>query len=126
MAQGITSLLVALYCIITPLAAQILFASHYSGTVSTLSLKSNGANYSLAVSAQMTSCGEMPSWLTLDKKFGYLYCSDESFTPNGTLWAYSVSSSGKLTEVANVKTIGGGVNSVIYGNHSKRYLAIAH
>ena len=74
----------------------------------------------------MTSCGKMPSWLTLDKESGYLYCSDESFTPNGTLWSYSVSKTGKLTEVANVKTIGGGVNSVVFGSGPERYLAIAH
>ena len=126
MAKVFLSLFVALYCIVSPVAASLLFATHYSGTVSTLSLKKHGSSYSLTKSASMTSCGAMPSWLTLDKKFGYLYCSDESATPNGTLWAYSVSKSGKLTKVANVKTIAGGVNSVIFGTKSKHYLAIAH
>lgn len=131
----------------TTLATQTLYATHYSGQVYTLHLdlpskaNANGnrtdkAHLSIASSA--TTCGSMPSWLTVDHDAGVLYCTDEN-EDGGllTVLAGAVSSGGvssggdgKLTEVAKTADVGGGVNSVVYGRKSKGkgggYLAVAH
>ncbi|KAJ5142229.1 hypothetical protein N7526_003224 [Penicillium atrosanguineum] len=104
-----------------------LWATHYNGNVYTLAL--DGENLSLTDT--MKTCGKMPSWLTFDSKARVLYCSDEDGTADpsthGTLTAYDAAPDGKLHEIATTKTIGGGVNSVIYENDDGgKYLAIAH
>jgi hypothetical protein len=114
--------------VVAPTFAINLFTTHYSGNVSTLSLTRSGNKFSLTKTSSITSCGGMPSWLTYDSYDKTLYCSDESFSPNGSLWTYSVNShSGALTPITHVTTLAGGVNSVQYGGSSgKGYLAIAH
>lgn len=104
-----------------------LWATHYNGNVYTLTLDGE----SLSLSHTMKTCGNMPSWLTFDSEARVLYCSDEDGTADpsthGTLTAYQAASNGKLYEIATTKTIGGGVNSVIYENDDgEKYLAIAH
>lgn len=104
-----------------------LWATHYNGNVYTLTL--DGEHLSLTDT--LKTCGKMPSWLTYDSGTRVLYCSDEDGTADpsthGSLTAYSAAPNGKLHEIATTKTIGGGVNSVIYENgDGGKYLAIAH
>lgn len=73
----------------------------------------------------------MPSWLTLDTNTRTVYCSDESGTADasthGSLTALHVKPDGTLREDAVAKTVGGGVNSVIYESDAgKKFIAIAH
>ncbi|CAI7637383.1 unnamed protein product [Penicillium glandicola] len=104
-----------------------LWATHYNGNVYTLTLKNND----LSISQTLNTCGDMPSWLTLDAHTRTVYCSDESGTADrstyGTLTALHASPNGTLYEGAVAKTVGGGVNSVIYeAGAGRKFLAIAH
>ncbi|KAJ5822976.1 Cytochrome cd1-nitrite reductase-like C-terminal heme d1 [Penicillium robsamsonii] len=104
-----------------------LWATHYNGNVYTLTLKSND----LSISQTLDTCGDMPSWLTLDAHTRTVYCSDETGTADpsthGSLTALHVNPDGTLREGAVAKAVGGGVNSVIYeAGAGKKFLAIAH
>ncbi|GIJ99046.1 hypothetical protein Aspvir_001170 [Aspergillus viridinutans] len=110
-------------------SAATLYATHYSGSVYTLTLGHRNGKYDLSLASARTTCGGMPSWLTLDGETSTLYCSDETgdATTNGTLSAYAVAQDGSLTQLAKVVDVGGGVHSVVYeGDHDAKYLAIAH
>ncbi|KAF2456397.1 Lactonase, 7-bladed beta-propeller-domain-containing protein [Lineolata rhizophorae] len=104
--------------------AATLFASHYSGTVHTLTLDGS----SLSISNTIEACGGMPSWLTYDAPGKTLYCSDETWIfGNGSISSIAVADDGSLTETANAPTIGGDVANVLYGGDDGRsYIAIAH
>ncbi|MCJ1445579.1 MAG: hypothetical protein MMC23_006084 [Stictis urceolatum] len=101
--------------------AATLWATHYDGTVSKLSLGSSG----LTLAAQEKTCGSQPSWLTYDASTKTLYCVDE-FNYGGTLSAYDISS-GSLVQTAKANIIGNGVHSGLYGGPSgDSFMAIAH
>jgi 6-phosphogluconolactonase (cycloisomerase 2 family) len=102
----------------------ILYATHYSGTVTVLSLSGN----SLTVVSSTKTCGTQPSWLTLDSASRTLYCLDEfNYGAGGTLSTYSASSSGTLTQTAKINIPGNGVHSTLYGgSDGKSFQAIAH
>ncbi|KAJ5375285.1 hypothetical protein N7517_007291 [Penicillium concentricum] len=88
-----------------------LWATHYNGNVYTLTLKDND----LSVSQTLNTCGDMPSWLTLDAHTRTVYCSDETARRHAA------------REGAVAKAVGGGVNSVIYeAGAGKKFIAIAH
>lgn len=104
-----------------------LWASHYNGNVYSLALKNN----TLSLSQTLNTCGNMPSWLTLDAHTRTVYCSDETGTADasmqGSLTALHVRPDGTLREGAVTKTVGGGVNSVIYESDAgTKFIAIAH
>ena len=110
----------------TPAPAR-LWATHYSGDVYTLELAQNN----LTIKQTLKTCGDMPSWLTLDSKTRTVYCSNEDGTTDpsthGSLTALRAAQDGQLREIAVTDTVGGGVNSVIYeAGKGKKFLAIAH
>lgn len=128
------SLSLSIFLLATSAAAKsTLYATHYSGTVYTLSLNINGTNndpsHSLSIVSATDTCGDMPSWLTLDPVSGVLYCSDESgnATVPASLTALSTTQEGKLEEKAKVQDVGAGVNSAFYhGENGSEFIAIAH
>lgn len=104
-----------------------LWATHYNGNVYTLTLDGT----QLSLTDTLKTCGDMPSWLTLDTETRVVYCSDESGTADpsthGSLTAYHAARDGTLHEFAHTWTVGGGVNSVIYeAGMGEKFLAIAH
>ncbi|KOS38176.1 hypothetical protein ACN38_g11009 [Penicillium nordicum] len=108
-------------------SAAHLWATHYNGNVYSLTLKNNN----LSLSQTLNTCGDMPSWLTLDAHTRTVYCSDENGTADasthGSLTALHVKPDGTLREGAVAKTVGGGVNSVVYESDAgKKFIAIAH
>lgn len=110
-------------------SATLLYASSYSGTVTTLNLTlptgAGGANASLEAVSSSRGCAPNPSWLTLDAAAGVLYCTDEGLsTRNGTLSSFRTSKSGVLAQLDKVDTINGPVSAVIYGEGG-RGLALA-
>ncbi|KAJ9199627.1 hypothetical protein DTO166G4_5646 [Paecilomyces variotii] len=121
-------------------AASNLYVSHYNGNVYSLALTSipgpqdrndgsAAVKYTLSQTAALKTCGSMPSWLTFDASTRVLYCSDESGsrTSPGSLTALAAAADGRLSEIAKVDTIGGGVNNVIYNrDDGKKFIAIAH
>lgn len=128
----------------TALAASTpLYATHYSGQVYTLRLETEtparnatgNANTNLNIASAATTCGSMPSWLTLDPRAKVLYCTDET-EEAGSLTVLTTTESGggsgddddgRISEIAKTGDVGGGVNSVVYRGHGEReYLAVAH
>lgn len=129
----------------TALAASTpLYATHYSGQVYTLRLgtgtparnATGNTNTNLNIASAATTCGSMPSWLTLDPKKKVLYCTDET-EEAGSLTVLTATESGgsggggdddgRISEIAKTGDVGGGVNSVVYRGHGEReYLAVAH
>jgi hypothetical protein len=114
--------------------AATLFATHYNTkSIHTLSLsRASNGSYTLTESSKLETCGEYPSWITLDAETGTIYCSDEygwkneQETVNGSLTALSVDE-GVLTEIAKTDASPSGVNNVVYeGDGGEQYLAIAH
>ncbi|PWY69760.1 6-phosphogluconolactonase [Aspergillus heteromorphus CBS 117.55] len=107
-----------------------LYATHYSGTVSTLSLdRDNNGSYLLSLASSLETCGSMPSWLTFDSTSRILYCSDETgdASIDGSVTSLAAGQDGTLTDITTATAPGGGVDSVIYnGDDGARYLAIAH
>ncbi|OKP11341.1 hypothetical protein PENSUB_3178 [Penicillium subrubescens] len=100
-------------------AATNLYATHYDGNIYTLSLDSGN---SLSITLSLKTCGDAPSWLSLDPSTRTLYCSDHSGNAviNGSLTSYSVGQHGRLTELAKTTDVGAAVHSVIYGGkHGK-------
>ena len=103
-----------------------LFATTYNGTVDTLTLSKDSDKYTLAHSASITACGEQPSWLTLDSVAKVLYCANEADDPSGSLTAFAIGDDGTLAPQAVAKTVGGDVNSQLYGgDHGNGFIALA-
>ena len=106
--------------------AENLYATDYSGQVFSFSA-SNGSSFSLNKTQELQACGGMPSWLEFDSQTRTLYCSDESFYPNGSLSTFAAAEDGTLTQLAKITTLGGAVNSAVYGGPAgNSYIALAH
>lgn len=102
--------------------AAILYATHFSGTLSVLSL----ANSSLTVVSSEENCGVQPSWVTLDPAHSALYCLDE-FYNGGSLNAFDVDAEGGLTATASVDVLANPVYSSLYGgDDGVSFQALAH
>ncbi|GAB1215285.1 hypothetical protein ATERTT37_004471 [Aspergillus terreus] len=107
--------------------ASVLYATHYSGTVFTLSLDESPTGYNLSIAHSGTLCGKYPSWLTYDATSNLIFCSDEDGgnTNNGSLSALAIADDGSLSEQAKTTAPGSGVHNVVYeGDQGERYLAV--
>ncbi|KAG8623350.1 hypothetical protein KVT40_008326 [Elsinoe batatas] len=103
-----------------------LYATSYSGNVTSLSLtKGDDGSYSLEVTSTNQGCGVDPSWNTLDAETGIVYCSNEANNNRrSTITSYSTSESGALTPIDTVGTLYNPVSSIVYANGTA--LALAH
>ncbi|ERT00602.1 hypothetical protein HMPREF1624_01829 [Sporothrix schenckii ATCC 58251] len=118
------SSLSALLCLIPSVSLATtsnLLVSHYNGNLYTLALTTGTGTPSLAVTSSIKACGQMPSWLTLDKVGGTVYCTDESGANTGsTLTALSVGANGALKVAGTDRTPGGELHSTLYGGSDGR------
>lgn len=124
------SSLSALLCLVPAVslaATSNLLVSHYNGNLYTLTLTTGSGTPSLAVTSSVKACGQMPSWLTLDKEGGMVYCTDESGANTGsTLTALTVAANGALKVSGTDKTPGGELHSTLYGgSDGKGFIAAA-
>lgn len=101
----------------TPALSSTLLASHFSGTVYTLTLSDSAAD--LAVTSQVEP-GGMPSWLTLDSETSTLYVTDESWLGGTKLSAWSVGEDGELSEAGEAPTEGGELHCSLFGGEDGR------
>lgn len=100
----------------------ILYATHYTGTLSVLSLDDS----SLTVVSSEKSCGPGPSWVTFDAANKVLYCVDET-NQGGSLNAFDADAEGGLTATASAKLLGNPVHSALYGGDDGiSFQAFAH
>lgn len=94
--------------------ASRLFVSHFSGKVYSLHFEQGSAgNGTLSIESSASGCGNMPSWLTLDRTAGTLYCFDESYG-RGVVSSFDVSS-GALKQSGQASTGGNDVHGWLYG-----------
>lgn len=102
-----------------------LFASHFSGRVYSLTFdRDSEGNGTLAINSSASGCGNMPSWLTLDRTAGSLYCFDESYG-RGVVPSFSVAG-GALTSTGQASTGGNDVHGWLYGGtDGKGFVATA-
>ncbi|GKT62112.1 3-carboxymuconate cyclase [Colletotrichum tofieldiae] len=112
----------------SPAAATLLYASSYSGAITTLNLTlsaNNATQSSLQPISSSNGCAPSPSWLTLDQVNSRLYCTDEGLTTNvGTVSSFATGPDGVLQQLAKTETISGPVSAVIYGDKGQG-LAVA-
>lgn len=109
-----------------PALAVNLYVASYAGNITSLSLlqKTDGS-YNLSQTSSFNSSTHTPSWLTLNKQNNVLYMVDEAVNAtNGTVVSYKASYTGKLSEIARVTDIGGGVDATFFGSGSA--LAVPH
>ncbi|KAF6840847.1 extracellular aldonolactonase [Colletotrichum plurivorum] len=127
-AGGLLPLLLSSLAAPAPAAAAILYASSYSGAITTLNLTLSGDNATQSTLQTLSSsngCAPSPSWLTLDKPSSKLYCTDEGLTTDhGTVSSFTTGPDGKLEQLAKVDTISGPVSAVLFGEGGKG-LAVA-
>ncbi|TID17137.1 putative extracellular aldonolactonase protein [Venturia nashicola] len=101
-----------------------LYVAGYDGNLTSLSFDGKA----LSVISEDHNCGSNPSWLVHDKNTKILYCIDEgNATPNGSVAAYPLSQTGKLTLASHINlTAPGPVSGAIFGDKSFRGMVIAH
>ncbi|OBT54925.1 hypothetical protein VE04_04995 [Pseudogymnoascus sp. 24MN13] len=100
----------------------ILYATHYSGTLSVLSLSGS----SLTVVSSEKNCGPAPSWVTFDSVNQVLYCVNE-LNSGGSVNAFDADAEGALTAIASAKLLGNPVHSALYGGEDGiSFQAFAH
>lgn len=102
-----------------------IFVSHFSGTISTLSLNTynNGASYSLEANSSLY-VGAQPSWMTFNSTTRTLYISDE-YWGNAYIFTVNAARNGQLTQAGKTSAaVNGAVASGLYGGG--KFLANAH
>ncbi|KAE8351311.1 Lactonase, 7-bladed beta-propeller-domain-containing protein [Aspergillus coremiiformis] len=107
-------------------SAAKIYATHYDGNVYFLDTSGDSNNLELKKAVSLTACGGTqgsPSSLNADPARGLLWCTGEG-TP-GVLAALEVQQNGELKEMFKTETLGGGVNSALFGKDNQ-FLAIAH
>lgn len=112
-----------------PAAADLLYVSSYSGSVTTLNLTSCTGGSSVPPMKPVSSsqaCGSSPTWLTLDHANAVLYCLDENLSGgNGSLNSLRTNADGSLTHLDSIDSNPGPVSAVIYGTKGNG-LTMAH
>ncbi|KAL2173288.1 Lactonase, 7-bladed beta-propeller-domain-containing protein [Thermothelomyces heterothallicus CBS 202.75] len=93
-----------------------LIASHFSGTVYSLSLtSSSNSTGTLSVTSETDGCGATPAWLQLYSDTGKVYCFDESWLGSGSSAEYEIADDGSLTLTGTLQTTGNSVHGALYG-----------
>lgn len=100
-------------CLLSQVLGAKLLVTHFSGPLYTLDF--NPSSSSLKISSQASGCGQIPTWLTLDKESRTLYCFDESWYGSGVLSQYTVKSDSSVSLVASASTPGNSVHGALYG-----------
>lgn len=113
---------------LSPVALGVnIFVSHFSGTVSTLSLttSNNGVNYALAANSSLTlGSPAQPSWLTFNSTTRTLWVSDE-YWGSASIFTVNASPNGSLQQASKTPAaVNGAVASGQYGGG--KFLANAH
>ncbi|KAH8890614.1 putative isomerase YbhE [Thozetella sp. PMI_491] len=95
-----------------------LFLISYQGTITTLRHSSGASPVdSLAEVASTRACEPHPSWISLDRARGTLYCTEAGMaTGKGALKAFSIAPDGTLVESSSVSTPHGAAHHITLNN----------
>ena len=104
-----------------PISAELLYATSYNDhAVTVLDLKDG----ELKVLDKSLDCGSEPTWLTLDKAQGVLYCLNEGWGGAASITSFKTSKEGKLTTLNILPVLKTPVASTLFGKN--KGLAVAH
>jgi hypothetical protein len=105
--------------LVTTATSTTLYATHYSGTLNTLSFTPSTSTSTLTLSNSTRTGTTLPSWITYDSVSKSLYIGDENFysSQGGSLVAYQIGTgtSGGVKEIGRVGTAVGVVATALYG-----------
>ncbi|KAK4448702.1 Lactonase, 7-bladed beta-propeller-domain-containing protein [Podospora aff. communis PSN243] len=110
------------FLLASPASAEIIYASSYNDHAVT-ALNLNGS--SLTVLGRNYDCGSEPTWLTLDKAKGVLYCLNEGWGGAASITSYKTSASGSLSTLDVLSVLKSPVSSTLFGA-DKSKLAVAY
>ena len=102
----------ALLSLLPAINAATLLASHFEGTLYSLTLSEDASELTLASQADV---GGMPSFLMIDSAGETAYVSDESWLEPTKLSAWTVGEGGELTAAGAVTTEGGEIHCGLFG-----------
>jgi 6-phosphogluconolactonase (cycloisomerase 2 family) len=102
-------------------SAEIIYATSYNDHAVT-ALNLNGS--SLTVLERKYDCGSEPTWLTLDRAKGVLYCLNEGWGGSASITSYKTSAGGLLSTLDTLAVTKSPVSSTLFDAGSK--LAIAY
>jgi hypothetical protein len=105
-------------------SADTLLATHYSGSVYTLSYtppsSTSNQHANLTIKSSTNTCGKKPSWLTLDFASKAVYCMDEDSSGHNVLATFSVTDNGATSLRTSTSTAGGSVHGATYGGSDNK------
>ena len=106
-----------------------LLATHYTGSVYNLlyTPPSSGQQHgNLTIRSSTASCGNKPSWLTVDSTSNAVYCMDEDSSGQNVLASFSSATDGTVKLRSTTITAGGSVHGALYGgSDGKGFFATA-
>ncbi|KAK1826555.1 Lactonase, 7-bladed beta-propeller-domain-containing protein [Podospora conica] len=105
-----------------PAAAKLLYATSYNDHAVTVLDLTDGQ---LTVLDKSLDCGSEPTWLTLDKRHGVLYCLNEGWGGAASITSFKTSKKGKLTTLNVLPVLKSPVASTLFGKNNSG-LAVAH
>ena len=112
----LTSVLLSGAALLPQAFAAKLLVSHFSGPLYTLDLTlSSATSGSLKISSTAGGCGNIPTWLTLDKLTNTVWCFDEDWNGSGVISQYTINDAGVLTLTGSGATPGNSVYGALYG-----------
>ncbi|KAF8848645.1 3-carboxy-cis,cis-mucoante lactonizing enzyme [Acephala macrosclerotiorum] len=100
-----------------------IFASHYSGTIYSLTLTGSGSSYTLTQNS-FVAVGGQPSWMMFNSTERTLYISDETGSGSEQVVSVAAATNGGLKLSGKASAPLGAVANVQYGGEN--YLASAH
>ena len=103
-------------------SAEIIYATSYNDHAVT-ALNLNGS--SLTVLGTKLDCGSEPTWLTLDKAKGILYCLNEGWGGAASITSYMTSASGLLSTLDVLPVLKSPVSATLFGKGNSK-LAVAY
>jgi hypothetical protein len=109
------------FLLASPASAEIIYATSYNDHAVT-ALRLNGS--SLTVLGHKYDCGSEPTWLTLDRTKGVLYCLNEGWGGAASITSYKTSA-GPLVTLDTLPVLKSPVSSTLFGPNNTK-LAVAY
>lgn len=110
------------FLLAAPASAEIIYATSYNDhAVTALNLDKG----SLTVLGRNYDCGSEPTWLTLDKGKGVLYCLNEGWGGAASITSYKTAKNGSLETLDVLPVLKSPVSSTLFGKGESN-LAVAY
>jgi 6-phosphogluconolactonase (cycloisomerase 2 family) len=109
------------------LSAQLLYVSHYSGTINTVTFTGSSSSGTLALTTSLRGCGNQPSFISWDSASRTLVCSDETGYGTSSISTFSANADGVLSAGPKISAPPGSIANAFYGGpNNNGFVAVAH